>query len=245
MPAYALTSPAVFVGPYDLSNMIYMIDGQVITNDLDATTFGSGGWHVRVAGLHDVALNVEGFRDEAAGPNQGGIYALLGTNNNVVTIGMETGAAATAALMLKAIDVGLDHPGQVGALATFKVPFKASSVAVEGKIIWPSSTITSSSSSGTYQNLGAVTAAQYLYGTQHITSFVGSSTASIVTTIKSATNASGLGATTRLTFTSQTTASGEFAARVAGPVTDTFWGASWTITGNTVSIVNVAAMGIQ
>lgn len=245
MPAYAVVSPDIFIGPFDVSGDVSSITGNIMTNDIDVTTFGSNGWHVRIAGLHDVDLSLDGYTNLGGGNVEESLYGIFGVTNQVVTISETTGAQGEPALMFKALEVGYDQPTKVGDAAQFKVPLKGSSAAARGVVLWPKTSVASSSSSGTGINLGAVGATQYLYATQHLTSFVGSATASLVTTIKSATNSSMLGATTRLTFTTATTASAEFAARVAGPITDTFWQASWTVTGNTVSIPFVVAAGIQ
>lgn len=241
MSVYALTQPDIYVGSFDLSNDCNSIDGKIDLNDLDVTTFGSGGWHARIAGLADVSLNLEGFTNLGAGNSETYLWSILGTNNPV-TIGETDGSQGSPALLLRQVELGHEQSLTVGDAAGFKVPLKGSSVAVRGTVLWGKSTVAASTSSGTFISLGAVATTQYLYGTQHIFSFSGTS---IVTTIKSATNASGLGATTRLTFTSQNTASAEFAARVAGPITDTFWGASTTIVGSTASITFAVAMGIQ
>lgn len=242
MAVYALTSPDIYVGTFDLSNDCNAIDGKIDLNDLDVTTFGSGGWHARIAGLADVALNLEGFTNLGSGNSEQYLFSILGTTNNVVTIGEVDGTQGSAALLLRTIELGHEQSLKVGDAAGFKIPMKGSSVAVRGTMLWGKSTVAASTSSGTYISVGAVATTQYLYGTQHVFGFSGTS---IVTTIKSATNASGLGATTRLTFTSQNTASAEFAARVAGPITDTFWGASTTIVGATASITLAVGMGIQ
>ncbi len=243
MAVYALTSPDIYIGPFDLSNDCNSIDGKVDLNDLDVTTFGSGGWHARIAGLADVSLDLEGFTNLGSGNSEQYLFSILGTTNNVATIGVVDGSQGTDALMLRTIDLGHEQSLKVGDAAGFKVPMKGTSVAVSnGFIVWGKSTVAASTSSGTYISVGAVATTQYLYGTQHVFAFSGTS---IVTTIKSATNSSGLGATTRLTFTSQNTASAEFAARVAGPITDTFWGASTTIVGSTASVTLAVAMGIQ
>jgi hypothetical protein len=242
MAVYALTSPDIYVGNFDLSSDCNAIAGKIDTNDLDVTTFGSGGWHARIAGLHDVSLDLDGFTNLGSSNSEQYLMSILGVANQVATIGETDGSQGSPALMLRTIELGHEQSLKVGDAATFKIPLKGSSVAVRGTMLWGKSTVTGTTTNGVYVSLGAVGATQYLYGTQHIFSFAGTS---IVTVISSATNASGLGATTRLTFTSQSTASAEFAARVAGPITDTFWGASTTIVGATASITFAVAMGIQ
>jgi hypothetical protein len=242
MAVYALTSPNIFVGTFDLTGDCNMIDGKILRNDLDVTTFGSGGWHTRIAGLADVDLNLEGFTNLGAANSETYLFSILGVPNQVVTIGEIDGTTGTDALLFRSIELGHEQALKVGDAAGFKVPLKGSSVAVNGTMVWGKSTQTASTSSGSYLNLGAVSSTQYLYGTQHVFSFAGTS---LTTVIKSATNSSGLGATTRLTFTAQSGTAAEFAARVPGPVTDTFWGASTTIVGATASITFAVGMGIQ
>lgn len=242
MSVYALTSPTVFLGSFDLTNDCNALAGHLELNDLDVTTFGSGGWHSRIAGLVDTSLDLEGFTNLGTGNSEPYLYANLGTANQVVTLGETDGTKSSPALLFRTLQVGHEQPIKVGDAAAFKVPLKGSSVLARGTMLWGKSTQTATTSSGTYISLGAAATTQYLYGTQHIFSFSGTS---IVTTIKSATNASGLGATTRLTFTSQNSATAEFAARVAGPITDTYWGASTTIVGATASITFAVAMAIQ
>ncbi len=242
MAVYAVLSPDIYVGTFDLSGDCNSIAGKIDRTDLDVTTFGSGGWHTRIAGLADVSLDLEGFTNLGTGNSEEYLFSILGVANQVATIGETDGTQGSPALLLRTIELGHEQSLKVGDAATFKIPLKGSSVAARGTMLWGKSTQTATTSSGTYTNLGAISSTQYLYGTQHVFSFAGTS---MVTTIKSATNASGLGATTRLTFTTVSAATAEFAARVAGPVTDTFWGASTTIVGATASISFAVGMAIQ
>jgi hypothetical protein len=50
--------------------------------------------------------------------------------------------------------------------------------------------------------------------------------------------------TTRLTFNSQTAIGGQV-FRIAGPITDTFYRANWTIAGTTPSLLFMSAIGVS
>ena len=50
-------------------------------------------------------------------------------------------------------------------------------------------------------------------------------------------------ATTRLTFTAATTRSGEYKS-AAGPITDTYWRLSYSVSGTTPSVAFAVAIGI-
>ena len=96
---------------------------------------------------------------------------------------------------------------------------------------------------GTGYQAGAVSASQYLYAALHVTEV--SASDSIIVTIESDDNAGFTSATTRVTFSSFAAVGAEFAARVAGAITDDYWRAVFNVTGAGVSIKCAVAIAIQ
>jgi hypothetical protein len=94
-------------------------------------------------------------------------------------------------------------------------------------------------------NMGAVSAAKFIYGILHVTSV--SAGDSIVVKIQSA--AAGdptfTSPTDVITFTSKSAVGAQIAVRVAGPSTDTLWRAYHDVTGTDVSIKYACAMAIK
>lgn len=101
---------------------------------------------------------------------------------------------------------------------------------------------TSSSNSGTAQQLGAVGASQRIWAALHVFAASGT-TPSLAVTVKSD-NSVGFGSpTTQITFTSATTATSEVKS-TAGAITDDYWRVDWTISGTTPSFTFAVAIGI-
>ncbi|SCL43268.1 hypothetical protein GA0074692_6797 [Micromonospora pallida] len=74
-------------------------------------------------------------------------------------------------------------------------------------------------------------------------SIAGTATPSVTVTIQSDDAAGMATPTDRLTFTAATVAGGQ-TLRLAGPITDTYYRATWTVSGTTPSFLFVVALGL-
>jgi len=104
-------------------------------------------------------------------------------------------------------------------------------------------TAAATSSASTKFQLGAVTAAQYLYGALHVYSASGTNP-TLDVTLQSDADASAGSETVRLTFAQKTAAGYEWASPIVGAIADTYWRASWTVAGTNPLFAFAVVFGI-
>ena len=238
MASLSLTDCAIWVGALDLSTEHNQVSLESRAAELDATTFGSGGWTARRGGLKSVSLNHQGFTNYAE-PD-----ATLSTNflvTEVVTVS-PTGAVGTVAYTFEGKRFNYQPiGGTVGEMAGFSgTAMGANGVdgLVRSTIIRPKASV-SATGNGTAQQLGAVSASQYMYAALHVLS-----AGTTLTILVESDDASDfVGATTRATIGPITSAGGTWVTRVAGPITDTYWRMRISAITGTFSIAGV--IGIQ
>ena len=126
-------------------------------------------------------------------------------------------------------------------MAGFELASKGSSIygAVGGVLSVAKQTVSTTGAKGTAVEIGAISAAQFLYATLHV--FSAGTTITVI--IESDDNGSFTSATTRATLGPVTARGGTWLTRVAGPVTDTFW--RMNVSAVTGSFVVAGAIGIQ
>jgi len=236
----------VWVGGYDASTKL----NGIVLNDtpdmLDNTTFGCTA-KSRKKGLDVVTADLEGLFEA---PEPDSYFSTLGTINIPMTVA-------------PAPDVSVDNPaysflsqnveykwgGSIGELATFSV--KAESVGskmIRGHVLENGSTARIATGTGTILELGAVGAAQYLYGTLHVIAAATAVGDTLNVEIESDALIGFATPTTQIAFTEVLGNGGvtyEWATPVAGEITDTFWRAKWTIVDSDDPSFNlVVFMGI-
>src|SRR4051794_2225111 len=82
-----MTDVTTWVHGYDMTTDLNQISLKAQVEDLDKTTFGTGGYKVRAGGMRDVELSLNGFWGSgvSASPDTDG-FADLGSMNRVVTM---------------------------------------------------------------------------------------------------------------------------------------------------------------
>lgn len=228
MPPFAAVASVVYVGAFDLTSDTNKIDGSYNPNFLDATTFGSGGWHARIAGLTDVDFTCEGFNDFSATGVDTNTYPLLGTTQ-VVTVGPNTGATAgDAAYLFRSLVVNAGDSADLGEVAKFTGAHKGQSQMVAGIISAPRVSRTATGSASVVQ-MGTASNGQ-VFATRHIFTVSGNSP-TLASFIESATNAAMLGAVTRASFTTASAVGGEWISATISATSGSYWRASWVVGG--------------
>ena len=170
------------------------------------------------------------------------LYTDIAVADVPMTVGAQTGADGEIAYFFKAL-LGEYKPGAaVGDMFGFQASGDDSGGdgLIRGTIMGVGAkTVTGT---GSIVQLGAVSAAQKLYAALHVTAFA--SITNVIVKIQSATLVGFGSPTDRITFSTATGLTSQYATPVAGAITDQFWRAVWTITGaGSVSIV--VPVGIQ
>lgn len=114
MPPLILTDALVLLGQSNVTGQTNKVSIEVKVDEQDATTFGSGGAHVRVAGLKDVTVKASGF----AGVGDAAAWLSVGVPTPL-TVAVESSAGAPAWICQALTSTLTVLDGAVGDLAQF------------------------------------------------------------------------------------------------------------------------------
>lgn len=220
MTSLALVDATTWVGGHDFTTDLNQISLNVEVEDLDATTFGSGGYRTRKGGLKDVEAELNGFWDSA--PDSQAFNGLTGVINiNRVATMSPTGAETATAYLFQAQKFSYEAFGAVGKMTPFTLGMmgRDGQGVVRGQIAKAKGNVSAAGPLGSAVNLGAVSSTQFVYATVHVFSAGTTITLQLQTD-----DAQGFGTpTTIATIGPLTTTGGTWMARVAGPITDTWF----------------------
>jgi hypothetical protein len=133
--------------------------------------------------------------------------------------------------------------GELGEVAPWAIDASGSGALVQGRSLHSNATARTATGSGTAVQLQAVDSSHALYCALHVLSVSGTATPTLTVRVQSD-NAGGFpSATTVQTFTAATAVGAQF-ARVAGPITDDWFRADWTISGTNPSFLFVVTIGV-
>lgn len=239
-----LTDARIYLETVDLTGFSNKVELQSSAVDLDKTTFASGGWMERAGGLFDSQAALDGFfqATDLTMPDDT-FWANLGVTGTALTVLPTSGAVGSLAYLGKVLEVEYKPGGQVGQLLGWSATCKGNTALARGQILHPQGTARTSSGNGTGVQLGAVTSAQRMYANLHVMSISGTGTPTITVALQSNVDNTFGSPTTRLTFNADTALDGQ-ALSVLGPITDTWWRVTWTISGTTPSFLFAVAAGI-
>lgn len=238
-----LLDARIYLETADLTGFSNKVDLSSSVVDLDKTTFGSGGWNERTGGLFDSQGTLDGFWDatDLTKPDDT-FWANLGVSGTALTVVPTSGAVGSLAYLGKVLECDYKPGGQVGQLLGWSAGLKGNTALARGQILHPQGTARTTTGNGTAVQLGAVLATQRMYANLHVMSVSGT-TPSITVALQSNVDNTFGSPTTRLTFAADTVLDGQ-ALSVLGPITDTWWRATWTISGTTPSFLFAVSAGV-
>lgn len=212
--------------------------------DLDKTTFASGGVHERVGGLFDTSADIEGFwqAGDLSMPDDA-FWAGLGVSTIPYTALPTSGAVGSLAYLTKALEVNYKPGGEVGKLLGYSASIKGNQPTARGLILHPQGTARTATGNGTGVQVGAVSATQRMYANLHVMSIAGTGSPTITVKVQSSVDNTFASPTDRIAFSAATTLSGQ-SSSVLGAVTDTWWRAVWTISGSSPSFLFAVSAGV-
>jgi hypothetical protein len=212
--------------------------------DLDMTTFASGGAKERTGGLADSSATLEGFWDAGDSTKPDDVlFANGGTFIQPLTLCATSGTVGTLAYLTKVLQTTYKPGGDIGKLMGFSVEWKGNQPLARGQIMHPNGTARTTTGSGTGFQVGAVSAVQRMYANLHVFSISGTSTPTITVKLQSSVDNTFATPTDRIVFTAATALGGQ-ASSVLGAITDQWWRAVWTISGTTPSFLFAVSAGI-
>lgn len=238
-----LTDCRIYMASADLTSHSNKVEVGAEVEELDKTTFGSGGAKERHGGIFDMSASISGFWEagDLSKPDDM-LWANLGAYTVPLTVVPTSGAVGQLCYLSRVLEASYKPGGDHGKLMGWSADLKGNWPLVRGTVMHPQGTARTATGTGTGQLLGALSSAQALYVTLHILSVSGT-TPSLTVIIESDDNSGFTSATTRATFTAATALSGQ-TTKVDGAVTDTYWRARWTISGTTPSFLFACAAGI-
>lgn len=247
MAALVLTDVDMLCSGLDLSAFASTVQCSSEVAEVESTSFASGGWKTVVPGIRSTMLMASGPTDmaTATAAQTSSVDEFLAVNlgtDYVVSV-IATGATVgepgwftTGQLMQRNL---LD--GSVGDIASHSVTLGGTNPLIRGQVA-AASTITATGN-GTAANLGAVSATQRIWAAVHTLTAGGTSTPTITVKIQSSTASGFASPTDRITFSAITSKTGLFASTV-GAITDTWWRATWTVSGTNPSFQTRVLFGI-
>lgn len=243
MTAFVLTDCRIYTGGADLSTRSNKASLMVEVEEKDSTAFAGSGYTECLGGLASTKFTGEGQWeagdagkvDDVSWTDLGGLGPLT-----VCPDGADVGDLAWLTYAMR----GNYSLGEaVGEVAPWSASLAGSWPLARGAIAHPPGTARTATGFGGAIELGAVPSGKYLYAGLHVLSASGT-TPSITVRIESDVDDQFNDPTTNLTFSAATTRSGQ-TQRVAGPITNTWYQAAWTISGTGPSFLFVVSLGIK
>lgn len=243
----------LFAGGCDLTAQSNQFDLQAQFEKKDRTVYGpagvgSGGWSEFIAGLGSAKPSVSGLW--AAGDTSmvdDATWAALGANSSFSAYLETANGLATygdPVYTMRMLTSNYKVGGAPGDVAPFSLDGDSDGVAVRGVGLHPPGTARGlGTATGTVVSHVAVPAGRHGYASLHVLSVAGTGTPTLAVTVQSAAAIGFAAPTDRITFAPATARGGQNAS-VAGPITDTFWRVSATVTGTTPSFLFVVAFGV-
>lgn len=239
MASQVLTDVKAFIAGYDLSGQMNAVALEYGADMKDATTFGNDT-RINSGGIKSVVANLQGLWDASttSAPDPVAFNA-LGLSDQPVIIA-PAGTVGGTALLFRAIESEYTPGAEVGELLGFSVAMEGAGgqPMVRGALLAIGSA--TGNTTGAAVQVGAVSASQFLYAALEVMSGTGAFTA----VVQSDDNPGFSSPTTRITFSvvaTGTPVASEW-ARLAGPITDTYWRVT-TTNPNTRNFT--VAVGIQ
>jgi hypothetical protein len=239
MAAFSMTDCGIYVDGVDLTGVSNNVTLNAEGEDLDVTTFASGGWRERMGGLKTVNADVAGFHD--ANTVDADTFNALGGTARPHSIG-PTRTEGDPVYLFRAGEFNYEQFGEVGAAT----PFSFSSMGTNGEglirgvRLKSKGNVNATGATGTgVQIVGGVPSGQYLYGIFHVFS-AGTTITGVIESDDANTFAS---ATTRITFGPVTVAGGTWGVRVAGAIADDWYRLRITAVTGTFSIASAVGIG--
>lgn len=241
MGSFALTDATCWVAGYDFTTDLNQITLNAAVAEQDNTTFGSGGYRSRIGGLKDVTAQVAGFWQSAtsAAPDPQA-FPDLGVADRVCTFA-PTSTEGSVAYTAQVGKFGYQLFGSVGDVTPFSLNMSGTNAQglVRGMVAKAKGTVSATGALGSVQQVGAVASGQFLYAALHV--FSAGTTCTVQ--VQSSSTVGFASPTTRGTFTPATTTGGLWLARVAGPITDTYWRLNVSAITGTFQVAGVIAIG--
>jgi hypothetical protein len=233
----------IYSGGYDISGASNTLKLGYEFDEVEFVGFGDQCRHSK-PGLPKLSIDLSGHADsDGAGQSEDVLTSQLQTLAVPVIWCPLTGAAGEVGYFAESLALKYSAGGQIGEAYDFEAHGVGKNrKLVRGMMLENGAKV--ATGVGTARQLGAVAAIQYIYGCLQVLDVDG--TNPTLDLVVQSDDAQGFASpVTRLTFTQRTAIGSQFVVPVVGPVTDTWWRASWTIGGTADPSFTIAlAVGI-
>jgi hypothetical protein len=233
MPSVLLKNCAIYVGPYDLTADHNQVDVSQDVEELDDTRFGPVLAKALTPGLRSATLAAKAFWEaDGAAPKLDDKVSSLFPQSGwpLSVIAQNAGAAGEVGYAFQAMAASLKRGAQVGQLLMVDLQARNTAGPLVRATVLETGT-KAVAGNGTARQLGAVTSAQRVYVALHAFAVTGGT----LTVKVQSDDASGFSTPTdRVTLAALTQAGSEW-KELAGPVTDTWWRANWSLSAGSAS----------
>lgn len=251
MAIQILEGVRIFAGGADFTGRSNQIAIEAEHEVKKVTTFGSTDangklWEEVKAGLAQAKLGGGGFWEAGdTGKVDDTLWAALG-GTGPWSVGVANGAAVgDLAYIVNGMHAKYALLDAVGEVAPWKAEVAGTWPTPRGVFLHPPGTARTATGDGTAVEHVAVAAGQYVYAALHVLSVAGTDTPTITVVIESDVDALFNGSeTSRISFAAATARGGQI-LRTAGPITDAFYRATWTIAGTDPSFLFVVSLGVK
>lgn len=237
MGQLVLQNAKIFFAGANLQTDLNQLDVNTSRAMLNATVFGDTFVRNR-AGVATVNASISGFWNAGTNPDKPypTLVDNLGSNDKLFSAfptNIEEGSATNKGYAFNASQSRFTTGGRHGDLLGFSAAFAGRGHRLLEVTCLKDASVNmeTASQNWTAFNVGAVSASQYLYAGIHVLENQGTSP-TLDVLIQSAPTQGFASPTTRVTFTQATTSSAQYATRVAGAITDTWWRTTWTLGGS-------------
>jgi hypothetical protein len=234
-----------YVGQFDVTNRAREISfGPIEIEMQESTTFADGGYRTFAPGLIGGSGSINGFQDFGSG-EIGSEFdtGAIGSQYPITVVPCPTGTvtAGDTALFSRGIATpGNPLGGAKGEMATFELGFTYDTTIVDGKVLH-AKTARTSTGTGTAVALAGPSATQKLWAALHVTAYSGFT--NVVVKVQSDDSGAFSSATDRITFTTVTGLTSQFASVDGSFSSESHLRTSWTVTGSG-SITFVVVVGV-
>ncbi len=239
MGKFVLTDAVVLFDGRDLSGELSNVALEYTAETPDKTSFGDVT-RTRLPGILDITATHQGWWDvvSAADDLDSDLIAQIGAASALMSMSGEGGTLGDFAYAFPTQAANLVRGGSHGEIMAFTITVNTDGPLVRGPVMENGAFAVTAD--GTARQVGAAIDGQSIYSTLHVVAAVG---ATLDVILESDVTNSFSGAETLRITHPQHTAVGSNRQILAGPVTDTWWRYTITVSGGSFTIF--ASLGIQ
>ncbi len=254
MAKTVLLNTRIFAGAVDITGLSNKVELSSEMEEKDVTAFqpedsADAGWKELLGGLASTSITAAG-QWEAGDSSKvdDDMWAALTARRKAPWTVCPLSASVGSLAYFSSILRGSYKLGDaVGEVAPYEAQGKGDGLLLRGTVAHPPGTARTDEGDGTALELGGIEAGQSLHAALHVLSVAGTSTPTLTVSIESAADEEFTEPTERASFSgaaaTDVATRGQM-LRVSGPVTDTWWRATWALSGTSPSFLFVVVLGI-